>query len=87
MAEFTLRKKPAKTLKVNIGEESFHIPLSGSLTPSEMLPLNTAKGTQEFIAKHLSPEVAEVLTIDDYNAITKAWIEASNKAAGKSTGE
>ena len=85
MAEFTLKKKPAKTLKVNIGEESFMIPLSGSLTPSEMRTLDTAKGTQEFIAKHLSPEVAAMLTIDEYNAITKAWIEASNKAAGYST--
>ena len=26
MAEFTLKKRMVRTLKVNIGEESFHIP-------------------------------------------------------------
>ena len=66
MAEFTLKRKPVKTLKVNIGEESFHIPLSMCLTPEELAPLGT---------------------IEDYNEITRAWIDASNKAGGKTTGE
>lgn len=83
MAEFTLKRKPAKTLKVNIGEESFNIPLAGSLTPKEAATLDTAKGTQDFIKKHLSPEIAESLTIDDFNAITTAWTSASNKSGAK----
>lgn len=86
MPEFTLRKKPAKTLKVNIGEESFHIPLAGSLTPKEAATLDTAKGTQDFIKKYLSPEVADSLTIDDFNAITNAWTSASNRS-GANPGE
>ncbi len=86
MPEFTLKKRPAKTLKVNIGEESFHIPLAGSLTPKEAATLDTAKGTQDFIKKHLSPEVAESLTIDDFNAITNAWTAASNRS-GANPGE
>lgn len=86
MTEFTLNRKPAKTLKVNIGEESFHIPLAGSLTPKEAATLDTAKGTQDFIKKYLSPEVAESLTIDDFNAITNAWTSASNRS-GANPGE
>lgn len=85
MAEFTLKSKKAKTLKVNIGEESFHIPLARYLKPSELtdVDLNTPEGTREFLRKYISKEAADDLTIADYDAITQAWIEAS----GKDTGE
>ena len=87
MAEFTLKRKPAKTLKVNIGDESFQIPLSMCLTPEELAPLGTAEGTRDFFRKYLSEDVKKELTIEDYNEITRAWVEASNKAGGKTTGE
>ena len=87
MAEFTLKRKPVKTLKVNIGEESFMIPLAGSLTPEELAKLDTAEGTRDYFRKYLSEDVKKVLTIEDYNEITRAWIDASNKAGGKTTGE
>ena len=87
MAEFTLKRKPAKTLKVNIGDESFQIPLSMCLTPEELVPLGTAEGTRDFFRKYLSDDVIKILTIEDYNEITRAWVEASNKAGGKTTGE
>ena len=54
MAEYTLKKKQAKTLKLNIGDESFHIPLSMCLTPEELAPLDTPEGTREFFRKYLS---------------------------------
>ena len=53
MAEFTLKERPKKTLKLNIGEESFNIPLAGSLTPEEAAPLDTQAGTIEFFQKYL----------------------------------
>ena len=53
MAEFTLKRKPVKTLKVNIGEESFMIPLAGSLTPDELAKLDTAEGTRDYFRKFL----------------------------------
>ena len=86
-AEFTLKRKPEKTLKVNIGDESFLIPLAGSLTPEEAAPLDTQAGTIAFFQKYLSEDVRKILTIDDYNAITKAWVDASKKSGGKSAGE
>ena len=86
MAEFTLKKRPPKVLKVNIGDETFSIPLGGSLTPEEAAPLDTREGTIEFIQRYLSDEVKAVLVIDDYNEITKAWIKAS-KEAGQDLGE
>ena len=87
MAVLTLKKKPTNVLKVNIGDDTFSIPLRGSLTPAEAAPLNTQAGTIAFLQKHLSDEVIEVLTIDDYNQITAAWIKASNEASGKTAGE
>ena len=87
MAEFTLKPKKAKTLKVNIGEESFHIPLAAYLTPKEAAQLDTAKGTQDFFRKYISKEVADELTIDDFNQITQAYIKESNKVSGKTVGE
>lgn len=86
MAEFTLKKKETKVLKVNIGDETFSIPLAGSLTPQEAAPLDTREGTLAFIQKYLSDEVKQILVLDDYNEITQAWIKASNKS-GKSLGE
>ena len=84
---FTLKRKEPDTMRLNIGKESFQIPLAGSLTPEESAPLDTPSGTIAFFQKYLSDEVKKVLTIDDYNAITRAWIEASRKASGKTPGE
>ncbi len=86
-AEFTLKRQQEKTLKINIGEESFFVPLAGSLTPEEAAPLDTQAGTIAFFQKYLSDDVKKILTIDDYNAITKAWIDASKKNGGKTPGE
>lgn len=87
MAEFTLKKREADTLKLNIGDESFQIPLAGSLTPEEAAPLDTQAGTIEFFNKYISKEIADALTINEYNAITKAWVDASKKVSGKTPGE
>lgn len=87
MAEFTLRRKEAETLKLNIGEESFFIPLAGSLTPDEAAPLDTPEGTRAFFQKYLSEELRDSLTLNDYEAITKAWVDASKKSAKKKPGE
>lgn len=87
MAEFTLKPREVNTLKLNIGEESFQIPLAGSLTPEEAAPLDTREGTIAFFQKHLSKKIVKVLTIDDYNAITAAWLDASRENSTKTPGE
>lgn len=87
MAEFTLERRPVKVLEVHIGDETFNIPLAAYLTPQESATLNTGEGTIAFLQKHLSDEVNQTLTNDDYNQITAAWIKASNEASGKTTGE
>ena len=87
MAEFTLKPREADTLKLNIGDESFQIPLAASLTPEEAAPLDTQTGTIEFFNKYISEDVAKTLRIQDYNEITKAWVDASKKSSKKTPGE
>lgn len=87
MTEFTLKKREADTLKLNIGDESYHIPLAGSLTPSEAAGLDTGEGTIAFLNKYLPKEITDALTVNEYNEITHAWAEASKKASGKTVGE
>lgn len=87
MQEFTLTPKEADTLRLNIGDESFQIPLAGSLTPDEAAPLDTVNGTIAFFQKYLSKKAIKQLTINDYNAITRAWMDASQKANGMTPGE
>lgn len=88
MAEFTLRQKEAETLKLNIGDKSFQIPLGNCLTPEEAAPLDTQAGTIAFFQRYIDDEeIKSSLRICDYNEITKIWIEASKQAAGKNPGE
>lgn len=88
MAEFTLKPREADTLKLNIGDKSFQIPLADSLTPEEALPLNTQAGTIAFLQKYIDDEeIKASLRICDYNEITKVWVETSKKAAGRDPGE
>ena len=79
MKEFTLKPREAETLRLTIGEESYQIPLAGFLTPEEAVPLDTQEGTIAFFKKYIPEEVSKNLRIDDYNAITNAWIDASKK--------
>ena len=87
MAIFNLKRRPVKTLDVDIEGEIFKIPLGASLTPQEAAGLDTIEGTWAFVQKYLSDEVKQMLVIDDYNQIVKAWQEATQKEKAKTMGE
>lgn len=89
MKEITLGSQPKETdfLRVNIGEESYEIPLGGRLTPRELANMDTPAKTLAFLEKHIPKKVVESLCLDDYNALVNAWSEASTGAAGVPVGE
>lgn len=87
MAEFTLKRRKAKTLKINIDDKSYHIPLSGSMKPKEVAKLDTVEATLEFMKKYIPGEVLDELTQDEYNDIVRAWGEASKEESGLKPGE
>lgn len=82
-------KKPEKmeTLKVNIGDESFDIPLGMSLTVDEFASLDTFRGTVKFFNKFIPDRITKNLTFAEYNQITEAWREATRKSGKINSGE
>ena len=86
MAEFTLKRNIVKTFKVNIGDDSYSIPLGGSLTPKEWVGLDTFAGTVDFMRRYIPADVADTFTIDEWNAIIEAWKTETGKG-GKTAGE
>ena len=87
MADFTLKRREAKTLKIHIDDQTYEIPLSGSLRPKEVAKLDTVDATMEFMKHYIPAEVIDDLTQDEYNDIVKAWGEASKEASGLKPGE
>ena len=87
MADFTLKRREAKTLKIHIDDQTYEIPLSGSLRPKEVAKLDTVDATMEFMKRYIPAEVIDDLTQDEYNDIVKAWGEASKEASGLKPGE
>ena len=87
MREITVGSpKERKVLKINIGEESYSLPLLGSLTVKEASRLDTEDGTVAFIHDYIPKDVLDALTIDDLNTIIRAWKSASD-LEGISLGE
>lgn len=90
MREFTLKKREEDYLKLNIGEESFLIPLAANITLAEANSIDTMDGAMAFFRKYIRADVADALSLYDYRDIVVAWKEASEKAvdeANLSVGE
>lgn len=79
MAEFTLKKREADWLKLNIGDESFNIPLATSMTYEEAASMETMDGAISFFRNYIREDVANALSLMDYKDIIDAWREAGEK--------
>jgi hypothetical protein len=87
MAEFTLKPKELKTLRINIGEDSFEIPLRGSLSIKEGVALSSEEGTYSFFKRYIPKDVFERITVDELNQIIEVYKEESDKHSKLSMGE
>jgi len=88
MAEITLgRTETLETLKVNIGKETYSIPLMGSLSLKETRELAKAKDEFAFFKKYIPEDVIDSLSVNDLKALTEVWKDESEKAAGVDLGE
>lgn len=77
MKEFTLKDREADFLKLNIGDESFNIPLATSMTLEEAHSMDTMDGAISFFKKYIREDVANSLSLLNYRDIITAWREAS----------
>lgn len=80
MKEYTLEPKEEDTLKLNIGEESFLIPLATSMTLEEASSMDTMDGAISFFKKYIREEVANTLSLRNWRDLIRWWKEASEEA-------
>ena len=90
MREITLtnENEQINVLKVNIGKETYSVPLSGSLSIREMKAMRD--GTEDgfdFFGRYIPQDVLETLTIDQFNKLNKAWKDATEEKTDVSMGE
>lgn len=87
MAEFTLKRKETETLRINLGEESFQLPLQNSMTLKEIQALGKPEGTYAYLKKVIPVHIFDTLSWDEYSQIVEVWKEESGKAMGIPAGE
>lgn len=88
MSEITLgNKKEKKVLKVNIGKETYSVPLTGSLTIAEIKEFKATEDGFDFFRKYIPAEVIDSLTFDDLRALSDAWKAESAKDGQPEPGE
>ena len=87
MAEFTLKPKEPDWLTVNIGENSYKIPLITSLPPAKVKSLDTFEASIDFFNEYLPEDIQNSLLWGDYNDIAIAWKAASEKLSKRKPGE
>lgn len=81
MYEFTLQKREDDTIRFNIGDKSYQIPLAMGLTPAEANKIDSIDGAVEFFNSYIDKDVAEKLTLREYRDMLTIWREASKKSA------
>lgn len=80
MKELTLNKREEDYLKLNIGEESFLIPLASNMTLDEAHALDSMEGAISFFREHIRGEVADTLTMYNWKELISEWRAASQLA-------
>lgn len=88
MAEIRLGDhKKVEVLKVTIGEETYSVPLAGSLSVKKALHLDKQEQVIAFFQDHIPKKTLENLTVDELNYLIVTWKNESEKAGTISLGE
>ena len=92
MKEITLKKRSnTEVLKVTIGDETYSVPLGGSMSYGELRRLQKGKNNPdivvEFFGKYIPEEVLNSLFVEDINELMNAWSEATKQSSGATAGE
>ncbi len=86
--KFKLNGKPSKeTLVVEIGGDTFSIPLAKSMKMKELRGMKDEESVYDFFAKHIGTEILDELTAEEYTQIVDAWTDANKETEGVSLGE
>ena len=75
------------TLSVEIGNETYSVPLAGSMKRKELLSLKDDESVYNMFAKYIPEEVLDEMTVDEYNQLANAWSDANINKDDASLGE
>ena len=75
------------TLSVEIGNETYSVPLAGSMKRKELLSLKDEESVYNMFAKYIPEEVLDEMTVDEYNQLANAWSDANINKDDASLGE
>ena len=75
------------TLSVEIGKETYSVPLAGSMKRKELLSLKDEESVYNMFARYIPAEVLDEMTVDESNQLANAWSDANINKDDASLGE
>ena len=75
------------TLDVEIGNKTYSVPLAGSMKRKELMAMKDDESIFQMFSKYIPAEVLDNLTVDEYNQLGQAWIDANENKENTSLGE
>lgn len=81
MIEYTLKDREEDTIKFNIGDKSYQIPLAMGLTVDEAGMMESTDTAIEFFKRYIDEETSSTLTLRQFRDMLLIWQEASRKSA------
>ena len=87
MKKVTIGGQNANVLAVEIGKETYSVPLAGSMKRKDVLALKDEESVYAMFARYIPSEVLDDMTVDEYNQLAQAWADANAEESGASLGE
>ena len=83
----TIGGQNANVLAVEIGTKTYSVPLAGSMKRKDVLALKDEESVYAMFARYIPSEVLDDMTVDEYNQLAQAWVDANAEESGASLGE
>lgn len=74
-------------LSVEIGGKTYSVPLAGSMKRKEIMALKDEDAVFAMFAKHIPEAILDDLTVNEYNQLAQAWIDANEEENQTGLGE
>ena len=96
MPKYSLTKKDAAYLVIEINNKDYRIPLAKTLKVKEVKKLfkyaemdetSQVEFLTDFLGSYISPEIVEDMTVEDLFEIFSLWTKANTEAGGLTLGE
>ena len=87
MPKLNLDNKEVEVLEVEIGENTYKIPLGSSMTRKELAELSDEDKVIGFFEKYIGADVMDTLLYGQISKLIHAWNDATEEACGLKVGE